>query len=156
MPKKERKSDASSVQKPLSRLANQDQHESDERFQRILLLFALVALLTFIIVPKGVLTPTEFGPGDIAPRDIKAPHDLLIPDDDLSEQKRVEAEKAVALLYDFDPATGTAITEQVVQVIASLRSEQEQDVSAEQQISDLEANFGVKASTKTLAALKVY
>jgi putative nucleotidyltransferase with HDIG domain len=154
MPKKERKSDAGSVQKPLSRLANQDQHESDERFRRILLLFALVALLTFIIVPKGVLTPTEFGPGDIAPRDIKAPHDLLIPDDDLSEQKRVEAEKAVALLYDFDPATGTAITEQVVQVIASLRSEQEQDVAAEQQISDLEANFGIKASTKTLAALK--
>jgi putative nucleotidyltransferase with HDIG domain len=154
MPKKERKLDASSVQKPLSRLASQDQHESDERFQRILLLFALVALLTFIIVPKGVLTPTEFGPGDIAPRDIKAPHDLLIPDDDLSEQKRVEAEKAVALLYDFDPATGTAITEQVVQVIASLRSEQEQDVAAEQQISDLEANFGIKASTKTLAALK--
>ncbi|MDH3545253.1 MAG: phosphohydrolase, partial [Desulfuromonadales bacterium] len=154
MTKNERKSDAVSTQKPLSRVAKQDQRENDERFQRTLLLLALVALLTFIIVPKGVLTPTEFGPGDIAPRDIKAPHDLLIPDDDLSQQKRVEAEKAVAHLYDFDPATGTAVTGQVVQVISSLHRDQEQEVAVEQQLAELEANFGIKPSNKTLAALK--
>ena len=146
MTKNERKSDAVSTQKPLSRLAKQNQRENDQRFQRSLLLLALVALLTFIIVPKGVLTPTEFGPGDIAPRDIKAPHDLLIPDDDLSQQKRVEAEKAVAHLYDFDPVTGTAVTGQVVQVISSLHSDQEQEVAVEQQFAELEANFGIKPS----------
>ncbi len=109
MTKNERKPETGSTQKPLSRLTKQDQRVSEERVQRTLILLALVALLTFIIIPKGVLTPSEFGPGDIAPRDIKAPHDLLVPDEDLSEQKRVEAEKAVALLYDFDPSTGAAV-----------------------------------------------
>ena len=154
MTKNERKSDAVSTQKPLSRLAKQGKRENDERFQRTLLLLALVALLTFIIVPKGVLTPTDFGPGDIAPRDIKAPHDLLIPDDDLSEQKRVEAEKAVAHLYDFDPATGTAVTEQVIQVITSLHKDQEQAVDTKKQLAELEVNFGIKTSEKTLLALQ--
>lgn len=154
MTKSERKSDAVSTQKPLSRLAKQDQRENDARFQRTLLLLALVVVLTFIIVPKGVLTPTEFGPGDIAPRDIKAPYDLLIPDDNLSEQKRVEAEKAVAHLYDFDPTTGTVVTGQVVQVISSLHRDQEQELAVEQQLAELEANFGIKPSSKTLAALK--
>ncbi len=154
MTKNERKSDAVSTQKPLSRLAKQNQLENDQRFQRSLLLLALVALLTFIIVPKGVLTPTAFGPGDIAPRDIKAPHDLLIPDDDLSEQKRAEAEKAVAHLYDFDPATGTAVTEQVVQVITSLHKDQEQAVDTKKQLAELDANFGIKTSEKTLVALQ--
>jgi membrane-associated HD superfamily phosphohydrolase len=154
MTKNERKSDAVANQKPVSRLAKQNLRENDERFQRSLLLLALVALLTFIIVPKGVLTPTDFGPGDIAPRDIKAPHDLLIPDDDLSEQKRVEAEKTVAHFYDFDPATGTAVTGQVVQVVSSLHRDQEQEVAFEQQLAELEANFGIKPSNKMLAALK--
>jgi putative nucleotidyltransferase with HDIG domain len=154
MTKNERKSDAVAPQKSLSRSAKQDQRENDERFHRSLLLLALVVLLTLIIIPKGVLTPTEFGPGDIAPRDIKAPYDLLIPDDDLSEQKRVEAEKTVAHLYDFDPATGTAITGQVVQVLSSLSRAQEQEVDVKQQLAELEANFGIKPSNKTLAALK--
>lgn len=153
MTKNERKSENGSIQKPRSRFAKQDQSESDDRIQRVLLLLALVALLTFIIVPKGVLTPTEFAPGDIAPRDIKAPHDLLVPDDDLTEQKRVEAEKSVAHLYDFDATIGTEISKQVLQIVNSLRPEPEQEVSAEQQIADLEAYFGVKASGKTLAAL---
>ncbi len=150
----ERKADAGLTQKPRSRLAKQDQRESDDRVQRTLILLALVALLTFIIIPKGVLTPTEFGPGDIAPRDIKAPHDLLVPDEDLSEQKRVEAEKAVALLYDFDPSTGSAIATQVGQVITSLRKEQGLEVAETRQLAELETNFGIKTSDKTLAALR--
>lgn len=150
----ERKPEAGSIQKPRSRVAKQNQRESDERVQRTLLLLALVALLTFIIIPKGVLTPTEFGPGDIAPRDIKAPHDLLVPDDDLSEQKRVEAEKAVPLLYDYDPSTGSAVAGQVVQVITSLRKDQGLDVAETRQLAELEANFGIKTSDKTLAALR--
>ncbi len=153
MSKNERKSEAGTATKTLSRFAKQDQRTGDERLQRILLLLTLVALLTFIIVPKGVLTPTEFAPGDIAPRDIKAPYDLLIPDDDLSEQKRNEAEKAVSQLYDFDPTTGASITEQVSQIIESLRVVDEPVVAVKQQISDLEANFGVKVSEKFFAAL---
>ncbi|MBW2688784.1 MAG: HDIG domain-containing protein [Deltaproteobacteria bacterium] len=154
MPKAERKSENGSTAKPLSRLTRQEQHGGDGKFERALLLLFLVALLTFIIVPKGVLTPTEFFPGDIAPRDIKATRDILIPDDDLSEQKRSDAEKAVANLYDYDPATGKVIAEQVDQVFSSLRVGQDLEVTEAQQIAELESNFGVKTSRKGFAALK--
>ncbi|MGW8312747.1 MAG: HD family phosphohydrolase [Desulfuromonadales bacterium] len=151
MPRNERKPEPGPVSKPLSRPARQETHAGDEKLQRFLLLFFLVAALTFIIVPKGALTPTEFQPGDISPRDIKAPRDLLIPDDDLTEQKRVEAEKAVANLYDYDPAAGAQIAGQVEQVFASLRSEQTDD--EKQQLASLESSFGIKVDAKELKTL---
>lgn len=154
MSKSERKSESGSTPNFLSRLAPQDQQGGDESFQRALLLILLVVLLTFIIVPKGALTPTEFAPGDIVPRDIKAPRDILIPDDDLSEQKRADAERAVANLYDYDPSTGTMIAEQVDQILSSLNVNLDQEVTEEQQISDLESSFGVKADRNSFAALK--
>ena len=154
MPKSERKSETGSTQKPTSRLTRQSPQTGDESLQRALLLILLVALLTFIIVPKGALTPTEFAPGDIVPRDIKAPRDILIPDDGLSEQKRNDAERAVANLYDYDLTTATIISDQVGQVLASLRASTAQALTEAQQISDLETGFGVKTDKQAFAALK--
>ena len=153
MSKSERKSENVPTPNVLSRLAQKDK-QGDEGFQRALLLILLVVLLTFIIVPKGALTPTEFTAGDIVPRDIKAPRDILIPDDDLSEQKRADAERAVANLYDYDPSTGAIISERVDQILSSLNASLDQEVTEEQQISDLETNFGVKTDKKSFAALK--
>ncbi len=127
---------------------------SDERFQRVILLLALVALLTFIIIPKGVLTSSEFVAGDIAPRDIKAPQDLLIPDDALTEQKRVEADRSVANLYDFDPITGEMIAGQVTQILTSLQIAAEQKLPTDQQIGELESSFGIKVDRKGFTALQ--
>jgi putative nucleotidyltransferase with HDIG domain len=155
MPKSLRNPEIGSTQKLSSRLKRQDQKAGDESFQRALLLILLVVLLTFIIVPKGALTPTEFTPGDIVPRDIKAPRDILIPDDDLSEQKRNDAEKAVANLYDYDLTTGAIISDQVSQILSSLRANPAQELTEEQQLSNLESNFGVKTERKSLHALKV-
>ncbi len=154
MPKSELKSDNSTKPKPLSRAAQQQHRNVDENFRKGLLLFVLVGLLTFIIVPKGALTPTEFSPGDIAPRDIKAPRDILIPDEELSEQKRNEAQRAVANLYDYDPMTGPTIAERVNQVFTSLRVIPDGEESEQQRLSELESNFGVKTSSKYFAELK--
>ena len=134
MPKSERKSE-SPGSKPLSRHERVGRR-GDESLQRVLMLLFLVVSLTFIIVPKGVFTPTEFSPGDISPRDIKAPRDLLIPDEDLTAQKRLEAEKGVVNLYDYDPAASALVADQAVQVLAFLRSDFEQataETGAEQQ-----------------------
>ena len=155
MPKSEHKSEPGLPHKSLSRLAQQEPQSGDDGgFHQSLLLVLLVVLLTIIIVPKGVLTPVEFSPGDIAPRDIKAPRDLLIPDEDLSEQKRNDAEKSVASLYDYDPATGLMISEQVGQILASLRAGQDLEVTDEQQIAELESSFGIKTKNKGFTALK--
>ncbi|MEJ2491703.1 MAG: HDIG domain-containing protein [Desulfuromonadales bacterium] len=154
MPKTDPKTESTGSQKPGFRHSQPTLSKSDERFQRIFLLLALVALLTLIIVPKGVLTPTEFAVGDIAPRDIKAPRDLLIPDADLTEQRRNEAERAVAHLYDYDPATGEAIAGQVSQVFASLRAAEERDIPIEQQMADLESRFGLAMEPSQFTALQ--
>ncbi len=156
MTKKERKSEKVSTRKSLSRMTEKGRQGADESFLRALLLILLVTLLTFIIVPKGTLTPTEFTAGDIVPRDIKAPRDLLIPDDDLSEQKRNDAERAVANLYDYDPAAGNVIAQQVVQILASLRLGLDQEKPEEQQIVELESRFGVKVDRKSFAALTAF
>ena len=57
-------------------------------------------------------------------------------------------------LYDFDPATGTMITEQVGQILSSLSGSLDHEVTEEQQMSDLESSFGVKVDKKSFAALK--
>jgi len=88
-----------------NQLASDWQELAEERRQLILALL-LAAVLAIIIVPKGGLTPDYYLPGDIAGRDIKAPADLNILDQVLSEKKRVESERAVLPLYDYDPASG--------------------------------------------------
>jgi putative nucleotidyltransferase with HDIG domain len=154
MPKSELKTENGSTSKSVFRMGQKERQPGDESFQRALLLILLVVLLTFIIVPKGVLTPTRFAAGDIVPRDIKAPRDLLIPDDDLSEQKRNDAEKAVANLYDYEPATGAIISEQVTQILDSLRDRGDQGLTPELQMSELESSFGLQVSGKSFATLK--
>jgi putative nucleotidyltransferase with HDIG domain len=153
MPKSERKPEPAPP-KPLSRLTRPQRQGGDENFQRYLLLFLLVVALTFIIVPKGALTPTKFSPGDISPRDIKAPRDLLIPDEDLSAQKRAEAEKAVANLYDYDPAAGSLIAGQVEQILGSLNSTHDLESTEAQKIAELESGFAIKTDPKGLRALQ--
>ena len=154
MPKSDRKNETSTGQKQAPRQNHPELSQSDERFQRVFLLLVLVTLLTFIIVPKGALTPTEFAAGDIAPRDIKAPRDLLVPDEDLTKQKRDEAERSVANLYDFDTTTGEVITGQVAQVLNALNAAVESELPVDQQIAELESSFGVKIDQKGLAALR--
>jgi putative nucleotidyltransferase with HDIG domain len=154
MTRSERKPETLPNQKSALRLPRQESSRGDERFQRSLLFLLLVVLLTFIIVPKGVLTPTKFAPGDIASHDIKAPSDLLIPDELLTEQKREEAGRAVYNLYDYEPATGLMIAEQVSQILASLRTASELGLPEDQQIAELESSFGVKADRKTFATLR--
>ncbi|MGK2905145.1 MAG: HD family phosphohydrolase [Desulfuromonadales bacterium] len=154
MPKSERKPETGSAKKSPSRLTRQKLPVGDEKLQRTLLLILLVVSLTFIIVPKGVLMSTEFAPGDIVPRDIKAPHDLLIPDEDLSAQKRNEAEKAVANLYDYDLTTAAMIADQAGQILSSLQVVHVQDLTEEQQIAALESSFGMKMDQPAFLALK--
>jgi len=85
---------------------------TEERRQFILALL-LAVTLAVIIVPKGGLTPDFYEPGDIASRDIKAPVDLNVLDETLSEKKRLEAERAVLPLYDVDPAASRAYVKAV-------------------------------------------
>ncbi|PLY07389.1 MAG: phosphohydrolase [Desulfuromonas sp.] len=151
--------------KPFSfkQLGSEWQELAEERRQLILALF-LAVILAVIIVPKGGLTPDYYRPGDIAGRDIKAPADLNILDEVLSEKKRVEAERAVLPLYDFDPSSGRAFVKALDELFRSPVSPQEEagvevQPSAEQllqiEINDKELQLLNKLGTNPEQALKV-
>ncbi|AMV72689.1 HDIG domain-containing protein [Desulfuromonas carbonis] len=125
-----------------------------ERTRRQLLLIFLAVVLTIIIIPKGGLVPDYYEPGDIVSRDIKAPKDLLIPDQPLTEKKRVEAEAAVLPLYDYDPAVGREIADQLVQALRQSRREPPPGSESESLRKEIEATLGVPLTEADLAGLR--
>lgn len=88
-----------------------------EHQQRYLLMVVLALVLTVIIIPKGGFVPGYYSPGDIASRNIKAPRDLLIPDQPLTEEKRQAAAQAILPLYDFDPRTSAELTRRLTTLL---------------------------------------
>lgn len=116
----------------------------DEGWQRIGLLLCLVLLLTITILPKGHLLMPAYDTGEVAPRNVKSPRDLLIPDNVLTDKKRTEAEVAVPVLYDFDPQTGIAIAARAAEVLDFVRKETERGVNAETLRQELESSYGVR------------
>lgn len=126
---------------------------AEERQQKHLLMFFLALMLTVIIVPKGGLVPDYYAPGDIASRDVKAPRDLLIPDVHLTEQKRLEAEAAVPLLYDYDPGVGTDIADRLLQAIQYIHAEARKGASPESLHKEVESRLGISLTDQELRAL---
>lgn len=56
-----------------------------------------------VMLYPGILTkPADYRLGDVAARDIKASHDFLIENKDLTEKDREKAMKDVLAVYDFD------------------------------------------------------
>ncbi|MCM2265159.1 MAG: HDIG domain-containing protein [Desulfuromonadales bacterium] len=130
----------------------------DEGWQRIVLMALLVLLLTIIIIPKGHLMMPSYAPGDVARRDVKSPRDLLIPDEDLTAQKRTEAEVAVPVLYDFDAQAGVTIAARVAGIFDFVSAESKRGVAGAALREGLENSFGLRfteAELHTLVALSV-
>ncbi|MDT8440410.1 MAG: HDIG domain-containing protein [Desulfuromonadales bacterium] len=151
---KERKKE-SSASRPLflSRCRQETPDAERQRLQRFLLLVLLVVLLAFVIVPKGTITPIDFTAGDIAPRDIKAPATLLIPDDDLTAKKRDEAVRTVPLLYDYDPAVHRSLAARLNPLLDYLAQQGADPRPIETLLTELETNLGFKFSARRLQSL---
>lgn len=87
------------------------EREKLQRRQRYAMLFVLALVLTLIIVPTGGFVPAYFAAGDIATRDIKAPHDFLVPVPELTREKRQQAANAVVPVYDYDTRPSRALAQ---------------------------------------------
>ena len=103
----------------------------NEKNQRALLLILLAIAITAIVVPKGGFVPGYYSPGDIVSRDIKAPRDLLLPDQPLTQNKQDEAAKAILALHDFDPRSGEEVANRLAKIFSLQRSEALGEVSPE-------------------------
>ena len=69
---------------------------------RWIVVITLSVTISVLLFP-GILTkPADYRIGDVAPRDIKASHDFLIENKELTEKDREKAMKDVLAVYDFD------------------------------------------------------
>ena len=64
-------------------------------------------LLTLLLSPTLHLPIKEYKVGDIAHKEIKSGQDLLVEDEKSTQEKRIEAERSVLSVYDYDPAVLT-------------------------------------------------
>jgi len=127
-----------------------------EAYQPVVLLAILALLLTLIIIPTGGYDPVHYTPGDIASHDVKAPRDLLIPDLELTEKKRVEAQQAVLPLYDYDPGVGRSLADRLGQAFILLAGGEQESLAPDSLQLEAETILGVKLEEqefKTLVAL---
>ena len=108
-------------------------------------LLGVALLLALIIAPKGGLIPAAYMPGDIAPRDIKSPRDLLVEDVELTRAKRESAARDVPLVYRFDPMIGVRAVDRLERGLEFLshRLGDAELYSFEDLLPRLEADFGV-------------
>jgi putative nucleotidyltransferase with HDIG domain len=125
-----------------------------EAQQRNLLIILLALGMTGIILFRSGGMPTDYYPGDIATRDLKAPRDLLIPDLRLTEKKRVEAERSVLPLYDYDPRTGQNIAARLRNALTLLNSETAAATDEEELRQQLSEALGTPLTKEEFGALR--
>jgi len=66
------------------------------------ILVGLSITISILLYPNMLISPKVYKLGDVAHRDIKASHEFLVEDSELTEKNRQEAVKAVLSVYDFD------------------------------------------------------
>ncbi|MGD2124516.1 MAG: HDIG domain-containing protein [Desulfobacteraceae bacterium] len=71
---------------------------------RWITLIAMSLIISILLFPNILTKPTTYALGDIAERDIKASHDFLIENKELTEKDREKAVKDVLAVYDFENA----------------------------------------------------
>lgn len=123
----------------------------DETTQRNLMLLLVSLLIAFIVIPKGGFIPGYYQVGDIASRNVKAPRDLLVPDESLTEKKQREAADAVLPLYDYDSRAGQDITTRLKQAFVVMQKQPEPGADGRR---ELETLLGISLEDADMAALQ--
>ena len=77
--------------------------------QRLLILTLLSLIISLMLFPSIFSKPKSFKLNEVAETDIKASHDILIENKELTEQKREQAVKEVLYVYDVDPLVSDLI-----------------------------------------------
>jgi cyclic-di-AMP phosphodiesterase PgpH len=69
-----------------------------------IIVFVLSITISLLLFPSILVRTPDYRIGDVAPRDIKASHDFLIENKELTERDREKAIREVLAVYDFDRA----------------------------------------------------
>jgi cyclic-di-AMP phosphodiesterase PgpH len=69
-----------------------------------IIVLVLSVTISVLLFPSILIRTADYRIGDVAARDIKASHDFLIENKELTEKDREKAAKEVLAIYDFDSA----------------------------------------------------
>lgn len=72
-------------------------------YQKLLIGILTASIITLLISPTMQQDLKEYKLGDIAKNDIKSTQDLLVEDEKSTNEKKIEAERSVLPVYDYDP-----------------------------------------------------
>ena len=96
---------------------------TSSKYQAWIYLIILSTTISFLLFPNILpVSKVGYSIGDVANKDIKAPHDFLVEDKELTKQRRDEAIKSSLFVYDFDPS-GTYLKERIRESFAYGRKE---------------------------------
>ncbi len=94
-------------------------------------LIILSATISLLLFPNILdISKEQYSLGEVTEKDIKASHDFLIEDKELTEQRREEAVKASLFVYDFD-GSGAALNSRIREAFSYGRSELERILASE-------------------------
>jgi len=100
---------------------------------RWVILFSVTILFSIILFPNLVITNLQYYLGDVAERDIKAPRDFFIEDQQATELNRLQAVEKVQTVYDFDPELAVRLSQNVDQVFAEMKAAYAADSEPQEQ-----------------------
>jgi cyclic-di-AMP phosphodiesterase PgpH len=69
-----------------------------------IIVITLSMTISFLLFPSILIKSADYRIGDVAARDIKASHDFLLENKELTEKDREKATREVLAVYDFDSA----------------------------------------------------
>jgi putative nucleotidyltransferase with HDIG domain len=83
------------------------------KYQKWIHLVILSVIISFLLFPNILRIPkVEYSLGDVASKDIKASHDFLVEDKELTKQRRDEAVESSPFVYDFE-SSGAYLSQRV-------------------------------------------
>lgn len=118
----------------------------------------VVLLLTvgaWALTPGGLLPAPAIDEGEIATRDYVAPEDLLIPDEETTEEKQARAREEVAPVYDYDSAAASDVDERLARLFQEGRrvTTEREDVESEELARTLTAASGLEVTPEQAEVL---
>ncbi|MBW1745981.1 MAG: HD family phosphohydrolase, partial [Deltaproteobacteria bacterium] len=87
---------------------------------RWFILIGFTIIFTIILYPTLIITKHSYKLGDVAERDIKAPNDFLIEDEEATEENRKKAAEEVLTVYDNDASLSVKLSRNVKQAFAEM------------------------------------
>ena len=76
-------------------------------FQKWIIGIGTAFILGFLLSPSFQFRIKEYKVGDVASKEVKSAYDLLVEDATSTQEKRLEAERWVLSIYDYDPTVLT-------------------------------------------------